>query len=39
MIFIDSPSWPMWLRVLIAAMALSLFVLLAWRYYDHFWRR
>jgi hypothetical protein len=30
---------PLWLRVLIALGAAILFVVLAWRYYVHFWRR
>ena len=30
---------PLWLRVLIAIGAAVLFVVLAWNYYTHFWRR
>jgi hypothetical protein len=30
---------PLWLRVLIAIGAAVLFVVLAWSYYTHFWRR
>ena len=30
---------PLWLRVVIALGAAVLFVVLAWRYYHHFWRR
>jgi hypothetical protein len=30
---------PLWARVLIAFGAAVLFVVLAWRYYVHFWRR
>ena len=30
---------PLWLRILIATVAIAVFVALAWRYYDHFWRR
>lgn len=30
---------PFWLRVLIAFGAAVLFGVLAWRYYEHFWRR
>jgi hypothetical protein len=30
---------PLWLRVLIAIGATVLFVVLAWQYYVHFWRR
>jgi len=30
---------PLWLRALVAFGAAVLFVVLAWRYYDHFWRR
>jgi len=30
---------PLWLRVLIGIGAAVLFLVLAWRYYEHFWRR
>jgi hypothetical protein len=30
---------PLWLRVLITIAAVVLFLVLAWRYYVHFWRR
>lgn len=30
---------PFWVRVLVAIVALAIFVVLAWRYYKHFWRR
>jgi hypothetical protein len=30
---------PLWVRVVIAVGAAALFVVLAWRYYVHFWRR
>jgi hypothetical protein len=30
---------PFWLRVVIAAGALALFLFLAWWYYQRFWRR
>jgi hypothetical protein len=30
---------PLWLRALIACGAVALFLVLAWRYYAHFWRR
>jgi hypothetical protein len=30
---------PFWLRVLIAIGAAALFLVLAWRYYVHYWRR
>jgi hypothetical protein len=30
---------PLWVRVLIAFGAAVLFVVLAWNYYTHFWRR
>jgi hypothetical protein len=29
---------PLWLRVTITIGAAALFVVLAWRYYVHFWR-
>jgi Tfp pilus assembly protein PilO len=37
-IYTDS-SWPLWLRVLITVFAAGLVVVMAWRYYRHFWRR
>lgn len=30
---------PLWVRVLIAFGATVLFLVLAWKYYTHFWRR
>jgi hypothetical protein len=30
---------PFWVQVLVAIGATAIFVVLAWRYYKHFWRR
>jgi Tfp pilus assembly protein PilO len=38
LIYTDS-SWPLWLRVLIAVVAVALVAVFGWRYYRHYWRR
>lgn len=37
-IYIDS-SWPLWARILLTLGAITLFGVMAWRYYATYWRR
>jgi hypothetical protein len=32
-------GWPLWARALVAIFAAGLFLLMAWRYYQHYLRR